>query len=121
LGLVPDRLLTSGAVRALTTAEVLAHALELSRDQVLVLPELYAASCKALRDQLQRQNDQWQHLMMVGHNPGLEMLGYYLTHERLPKFPTSAVLHIGLNIPRWCELGECCGAVELFDYPKLHK
>lgn len=120
LGLVPDLLLTSSAVRALTTAEALAHALNLNRGQLLVLPQLYAASCQALRDELQQQGDQWHHLMVVGHNPGLEMLGCYLTQERLPKFPTAAVLHIRLNILHWCELAERCGAGEIFDYPKLH-
>ncbi|WP_193164270.1 SixA phosphatase family protein [Microbulbifer hainanensis] len=120
-GLVPDRLLTSIAVRALTTAQALADALELNSDQVLVQPELYAASYQSLLHQLQQQNDHWHHLMVVGHNPGLEDLGYYLTHERLTKFPTAAVLHIRLKISRWRELGESCGTVELFDYPKLHR
>ncbi|SHE59816.1 phosphohistidine phosphatase [Microbulbifer donghaiensis] len=120
-GLVPDRLLTSGAVRALTTAEALVVSLELNSDQVLVQPELYAASHQSLLRHLQLQDDHWHHLMVVGHNPGLENLGYYLTHERLPKFPTAAVLHICLKIPHWCELAESSGTVELFDYPKLHR
>ena len=119
-GLAPDRLLTSGAVRALTTAESLAGTLELNSRQVLVQPELYAASCSSLLHHLQHQSDQWHHLMIVGHNPGIEDLAYYLTHKRLAKFPTAAVLHIRLEISRWRELAESCGTVELFDYPKLH-
>ncbi len=120
-GLVPDRLLTSGAVRALTTARAVADALGLEPDQVVVQPELYACSYQSLLHQLQRQGDRWQHLMVVGHNPGLESLGCYLTGERLAKFPTAAVLHMRLGITRWCELVESCGSVELFDYPKLHR
>ncbi|WP_323844257.1 SixA phosphatase family protein [Microbulbifer magnicolonia] len=121
LGLLPDRLLSSGAVRALDTAEVLADTLELDGDKLLVLSELYGASYQSLLRLLQQQSDDWKHLMVIGHNPGLEDLGYYLTHERLPKFPTAAVLHIGLKITRWCELAESCGTVRLFDFPKLHK
>ncbi|WP_346838132.1 histidine phosphatase family protein [Microbulbifer sp. SAOS-129_SWC] len=120
-GLVPDRLLTSGALRALTTARALADALQLGSEQVLVQPELYAASCEALLQQLQRQSDRWRHLILVAHNPGLEDLACYLTHERLAKFPTAAVLHIHLGIAHWRELAESCGRVELFDYPKLHR
>jgi len=119
-GLAPDQLLTSAAVRALTTAEALAATMKLDREQLVVIPELYAASSQALLALLQQQSDHWQHLMLVGHNPGLESLGYTLTHERLPKFPTAAVLHIRLGISRWRELAEACGSVELFDYPKLH-
>lgn len=120
-GLVPDRLLTSGAVRALTTAEALADAVELNTDQMQIQPELYGASYQILLHQLQQQSDFWHHLMVVGHNPGLENLGYYLTHERLVKFPTAAVLHIDLGITRWRELTESCGTVLFFDYPKLHQ
>ncbi|NVK40879.1 MAG: histidine phosphatase family protein [Oceanospirillaceae bacterium] len=121
-GLFPDRLLSSGAVRALTTAEALADTLELDDEQqLLVLPELYESCYQTLLHQLQQQDDHWQHLMVVGHNPGLENLGYYLTHERLVKFPTSAVMHIHLSITRWCELAESCGNLELFDYPKKHQ
>ncbi|MFC6671335.1 SixA phosphatase family protein [Marinobacterium aestuariivivens] len=120
-GLVPDLLLSSGAERALTTAEALADTLELSSEQLRILPELYESCCETLLHQLQQQNDHSHHLMVVGHNPGLESLGYYLTHERLLKFPTSAVLHIHLSITRWCELAESCGTLELFDYPKLHQ
>ncbi|SDK38028.1 SixA phosphatase family protein [Microbulbifer yueqingensis] len=121
LGLVPDRLLTSGAVRALTTARAVAAALELDPDQVVVQPGLYACSYQAMLQHLQQQDDRWHHLMVVGHNPGLENLGCYLTGDRLARFPTAAVLHMQLGITRWCELAESCGSVELFDYPKLHK
>jgi len=120
-GLEPDRLLTSGALRAFTTAKALVDALELNSEQMLVQPELYETHYQTLLHQLQQQSDHWHHLMVVGHNPGLENLGYYLTHERLAKFPTAAVLHIHLRINRWCELAEFCGSVELFDYPKLHQ
>lgn len=120
-GLVPNLLLTSNAVRALSTAEAVARTLQLNPGEVRVVPELYAAGCQSLLQQLRQQNDRWHHLMLVGHNPGLEDLGYYLTRERLTKFPTAAVLHIRLGIAHWRQLAECCGSVALFDYPKLHQ
>lgn len=119
--LVSDRLLTSRAVRALTTAEALIRGLGLNDNQVLRQSELYAASAQSLQHLLQQQDDHSHHLMVVGHNPGLENLCYHLTHERLPKLPTAAVLHLHLKISRWRELAEACGIVELFDYPKLYR
>lgn len=120
-GLRPDRLLSSTALRALTTAKTLATELQLSSKRFVVLPALYAASCRSLLRLLQEQSDQWHHLMLVGHNPGLEELGYYLTREALPKFPTAAVLHLHLKIEHWSDLDESCGCVQFFDYPKLHQ
>ncbi|MCP8689446.1 SixA phosphatase family protein [Marinobacterium sedimentorum] len=120
-GLFPDRILTSGALRALTTAEALADTLELGSEQLHELPDLYESCSETLLHVLQQQPDHCHHLMLVGHSPGLDSLAYYLTHEALQKFPTSAVLHIHLSITRWCELADSCGTRELFDYPKLHR
>lgn len=120
-GLAPDQLVTSGAKRALETAKVLARELALRPDQVLVQPEFYTAGSQELLCLLRRQNDQWQHLMVVGHNPGLQDLGGYLTSRKLPKFPTAAVVHMHLRIDRWCDLDLAHGTVELLDYPKLHR
>ncbi len=120
-GLYPDRILTSGAARALSTAEALADTLEIAADQVRELPELFESCSETLLHVLQQQPDHYHHLMLIGHTPGLDALGYYLTHEHLDKFPTSAVLHIHLSITRWSELAESCGTRVLFDYPKLHQ
>lgn len=119
-GLVPDRLLTSSSNRTLATTEALICALRLSRGQVLELPELYGASCDSLLQQLRQQDGRLYHLMVVGHNPGLKNLGEFLSGERLPRFPTAAVLHLRLEVTCWSQLTEAGGAIELFDYPKLH-
>ena len=119
-GLFPDRIITSGALRALTTAEALADTLELNPDQLCELPDLFESCSETLLHVLQHQPDHFHHLMLVGHSPGLDALAYYLTHEALKKFPTSAVLHIHLSITRWSELADSCGTVVLFDYPKMH-
>lgn len=113
-----DLLLSSGANRARTTAEeVMAFQLDTS---IAFVPEMYESCYETLLNMLQCQSDRHRHLMLVGHNPGLELLGYYLTHERLEKFPTAAVLHIHLSVQSWSELAESCGTVSWFDYPKLH-
>lgn len=116
----PDFILSSGAKRAAATSDAIAKALPLPNDEVLQLPELYASCYETLLNTLQNQPDRYRHIMLVGHNPGLEDLGFFLTHEMLEKFPTAGVMHIHLSITRWSELAESCGTLTLFDYPKLH-
>lgn len=113
-----DLILSSGATRARATAEELIN-LQLDAPLAFV-PELYESCYETLLNILQSQSDRHQHLIVVGHNPGLESLGYYLTHEQLEKFPTAAVLHIHLSVRSWSELAESCGTSSWFDYPKLH-
>ena len=118
--LIPDLILSSGAVRALTTARAVAREIELSEQQLEVVPELYESCYETLLNVLQNQPDQHRHIMLVGHNPGLEDLAYYLTHEADLLCPTAAMLHIHLSVTSWSELAESCGALELYDYPKKH-
>lgn len=120
-GLAPDLIITSSATRALTTAIAVSHALEYPRDAIREIPELYESCCETILNVLQNQSDRYRHIMLFGHNPGLETLGYFLTHEALEKFPTAGLMHIHLSVTAWSELAESCGTLTRFDYPKLHQ
>lgn len=119
-GLMPDIILSSGAKRAITTATEVAQALAISPEQIQQVPELYESCYETLLHTLQNQPDHYRHIMLFGHNPGLQQLGFYLTQEPLEKFPTGGVMHIHLSITNWSELAEHCGTLTLLDYPKRH-
>ncbi|GGK78590.1 SixA phosphatase family protein [Amphritea balenae] len=118
--LIPDLILSSGARRALATAEQIALAQNYPKEKIIEIPELYHSREETLINLLQGQSDHYRHLMVVGHNPTLELASYFLTHERVAKFPTSGIIHLALSITGWEELAESCGTMELLDYPKLH-
>ena len=117
----PNMLISSGAKRAITTAQALKVCLELTNDQFQVQPELYDSLPETLLYVLQNQPEHLKHIMLVGHNPGLEMLGQYLTNTQLIKFPTAAIMHIHLSITSWEELSEDCGSLIRFDAPSMHR
>ncbi|MBU2963944.1 histidine phosphatase family protein [Amphritea sp. 2_MG-2023] len=117
----PDLILSSGARRAITTAEQVARMQDYPTDKIIEVPELYHARVETLINLLQGQSDHYRHLMVVGHNPTLELAGYYLTQENIANLPTCGVMQIALSITRWEELAESCGTLERLDYPKLHQ
>ncbi len=119
--IIPDLIITSGARRALTTATAIQKRLKISEDNFVIQPEVYESFSETLLYLLQNCPDHARHLMLVGHNPGLETLGFYLCQQHVTKFPTAAVMHIHLSIKNWQELAEGCGTIELFDYPKKHQ
>ena len=119
--IIPDRLITSGANRALKTATAIQTRLGLPDDDFLIQAEMYESCSETLLYLLQNSPDQIRHIMLVGHNPGLEMLGFYLSQQKIEKFPTAAVMHLHLSIKNWQELAEGCGTIALFDYPKKHQ
>ena len=120
MGLRPDLIISSGANRAINTAIQLARGIGYPPEEIENIAELYHARSETLMNLLQSQSDHHRHIAVVGHNPSLELLGRYLTGEKLGKFPTCGLLHIPLSITCWTELAESCGTLEIFDYPKLH-
>jgi len=104
LDILPDLILSSTAKRARATAEIVADEsgfegeIQLSRD-------LYSFSPEAYLEALTDVPDEFQRLMIVGHNPGLEEILEALTgsYERLP---TAALVQISLPIEHWVELNE---------------
>ena len=68
-GIQPDLLLTSPAVRARTTAEQYAQHLGYPPQRMQVHPCLYAATVPVLLALLQKIEEQFNTVMLVGHNP----------------------------------------------------
>jgi phosphohistidine phosphatase len=103
-GLQPDLIISSTAKRARGTAdEVARHSgypgvVELSSDLYLGGPESYR---RVLRD----VSDAHGSVLVVGHNPGLEMLCEELTGQD-EVLPTAALAHVRIEIERWGELDE---------------
>jgi phosphohistidine phosphatase len=97
--LVPELILSSTARRARDTAERVAEAAGYEGD-IEQRPDLYHAAPHAYFDALDTVSDDVQRVMLVGHNPAMEVLVAMLsgTHHR---FPTAALAEIALDIDAW--------------------
>ena len=100
--LLPDLVLCSSALRTRQTAELALKEAGYTRE-VRVVDELYAAAPEAILEALATLPDAVQRVMVIGHNPGLEELLFYLTGERQP-LPTAALAQIDLPIQSWSEM-----------------
>ena len=117
--LKPDKILASPAVRAITTANIMARVLGVQGAKILQDERLYLASPRAILDVIQELGDSSKHLMLVGHNPGISEFGDKLSGERtLDNMPTCAVYTLQFDIKNWSELTWASGINAEFDYPK---
>jgi phosphohistidine phosphatase len=98
-GLIPDVVLTSGAVRARLTAEAVAKAARYT-GEILLDPRLYMASPADILSLLPTVRENAETVMVVGHNPGLEQLVEQLTGER-HDLPTATLAQIDLPLDQW--------------------
>jgi phosphohistidine phosphatase len=102
--LTPDLILSSTAKRALDTAEAVAEASGYE-GEIESRPDLYMADPEAYLRALRGLSDDFQCVMVIGHNPGLEELLEALTGEAAA-MPTAALAHVELPLKRWQDLND---------------
>jgi phosphohistidine phosphatase len=100
-GIVPDIILVSPARRTRKTAQLLTSALPDATGRVLSDPALYEASAAVLLDRVRALDETWQHVMFIGHNPGLTDFANLLTLVGIDNIPTCGVLVADLDIDFW--------------------
>lgn len=101
-GLVPQRIISSSALRARQTAEVVAETAEFQGD-VTYLDSLYMAEVEVYISELRELPDDVDLAMVIGHNPSLEVLLQILS-GKIESLPTAVIAHLELPIESWAEL-----------------
>jgi len=102
--LTPDLILSSTARRARKTAEAVAEESGYA-GEIELHDEFYPGAPQDYLSALQKVWDEYQRVMVVGHNPGLEELLETLTGETL-HLPTAALAQVALPIEHWIDLDE---------------
>jgi len=116
-----DRVISSSAVRALTTAELITQEMGLPWDEILVEETLYHASEEEMLDLIQDQEDYIDGLMLFGHNPGMTALVNDLSDLGLGNLPTCGVVVIQFDVESWSQVGEVEAVTEEMNFPKIHR
>lgn len=115
----PDLVLSSPAVRAITTATIMVRELGVSAQKVHQDERLYLASPKVMLAVIHELGGRSRHLMVVGHNPGITEFAERISSERsVDNMPTCAVYTLQFEIREWSELEWSSGLDVEFDYPK---
>lgn len=126
IGLAPDLVLCSGSVRTRETARLVLA--ELGRPDLPVIYDdtIYEAAPDALLERLRQLPADVRHLLMIGHNPGLQSLALTLAGDKLApahaglavKLPTGSLVEIELDCRDWRSAGPHCGLVKRFERPR---
>lgn len=103
MDLIPDLILSSTAVRARTTAALIAEnsgyagPIELKKN-------LYEANAERLVQEIAKTDDDHARVMVVAHNPGMDELLACLTRVD-EHMPTASLAQISLPLDNWYDLG----------------
>jgi phosphohistidine phosphatase len=124
-GLIPDLVLCSSSRRTRETLRLAFRALK-SQPRTEFLDTLYHATVPALTAIIRAAPATAHHLMLVGHNPGLQSLALDLIGGGNPtgrraiahKFPSGAVAVMTLEAADWAGIRSGGGYLTIFTTPK---
>lgn len=115
-GLVPEVVIASPAKRARMTAERASAGGEFEA-QIIFDDRIYGAGASSLVYVISGIDDRYGSAMIVGHNPGFEMLVRALTREG-GRMPTAALAVIDLGIDKWSEVESGAGTLRGLFLPR---
>jgi phosphohistidine phosphatase len=118
-GIRPSLILTSPAVRARTTATIIAHELGYPIEFLQSEDALYLASLDDILDVVVAQDNGFNNLMIVGHNPGLTEFANFLVPGITNNLPTAGVVAVQMDCEDWALHTQPTCELLTYDYPKL--
>jgi phosphohistidine phosphatase len=112
---VPQIIITSPALRTKTTAEIFADHLLLPDPEIK--KAIYEAGQQTLLRVVNQLPVKYDFIALVGHNPGISQLLYYLTGEER-EVHTSTVAEIDFDTDNWASIGGDSGELVYYSSPK---
>ena len=104
-GLVPDLIVASPAMRAQQTAEGFCRAAGLSLEAIRWRERIYDAHVSGLLQVLGEAPVEFRRVMLVGHNPGFELLAGLLAHGDPYRVRLATAAAARIRMPEdWSEL-----------------
>ncbi len=120
-GIVPDLIISSPAVRAFSTATIIAERLGYEINAIEKNKELYEASITSVLQVINALSDKFDRVFLFGHNPTLTTLVEKLGGRQIGNLPTCGVVGIRFELSSWEMIIEGIGSQFFYDYPKQHK
>jgi phosphohistidine phosphatase len=117
-GIRPSLIVSSPAVRAWKTATIVARELNYPLEFLQRDDNLYLASLDDLIDVVAAQDQGFNSLMLVAHNPGMTDFANYLSPGLTNNLPTAGVVSVLIDRDDWLLYERPRTRLIVYDYPK---
>lgn len=119
--ILPDSMVSSTALRAMTTCQVIANAIGYPENRIMSDRNVYHAGIGTLLQVVRNTSETADSLMLFGHNPGFTDFANRLAGTDIWNIPTCAVFACTFEVNRWSDADFGKGKLLFFDYPKKGK
>ena len=114
-----DRIISSPALRAHTTAQMFAEAAGYASADIAIEEDLYFLGSGSIQEVILGQDDQLGSIMLVFHNPDITHFVNAIDYEvSIDNVPTSGLVKLNCDIEHWRDWSIDATTFDYFDYPK---
>lgn len=118
-GFSPDIILTSPALRAWETAQIMAESFEIESEYFRKEPRIYTADADDFYDFCFDLPESCSHVLIVGHNPAISMFAHKFPDTKINFLPTSGMASIEFEADKWEEVPASTHRVKFVLFPKM--
>ncbi|MDY0343325.1 MAG: histidine phosphatase family protein [Lentimicrobium sp.] len=101
----PQKIISSHASRAYTTAALLARELDIPQDKIDIQKAVYHGDEQTLEELIQYTDDNIEFLLMVGHNPAISDLASLFFQPAINGLPTAGLAVVTFDMDSWKSIG----------------
>ncbi|MBI3511766.1 MAG: histidine phosphatase family protein [Bacteroidetes bacterium] len=111
-------IVSSPAVRALTTALIFSRHLDHDPSRIHIAKELYESDVNAYCNVIAGLPEEKHCILLFGHNPVITATANFFGGTELGDLPTCGIAGISFEEPAWKKISGSRGKLVLFDFPK---
>ena len=114
-----DQMLSSTAIRALTTCQLIAAEINYSLESIKTNKEIYGADITTIKEIIAKtESNKVESLAVYGHNPTLYFLVEEILGEHIEKFSTCSMLYVKFDTDKWTNCFNSKKEIIFFEFPE---
>jgi len=117
--IIIDSFISSPAKRAKKTARLFMEEFQVSKEEIILIPELYNAAASVFFKVVTSLDKSSNTVAIFAHNPGITDFVNSLTSFKTGEMPTCGVFAIKINSDSWEDFETANKDFWFFKYPKL--
>lgn len=119
---VPQKIISSDATRALSTATIFARNILYPTSQIFIVPQVYESTSSILKQVIAEIENTVNEVMLFGHNPGITNLVNELAQEMFfDNIPTCGIVCLEFDVTKWADVPTTKARKVFSQFPKEFK
>jgi phosphohistidine phosphatase len=114
----PQLLISSSAIRAMQTSVFFAEQFGFHKSDVIINETVYLASVRTLLGVVNSFSNNYDCIMLFGHNPGISHLVEYITRDVVGNIPTCGIVQVNFEVADWSLISSQTGTIKNTWFPE---